>query len=77
MKPTSSQFPMTSKEDMAAQLKAESADYAASQKPERNEGVMHSGINRLVRGSQNINPEPVTKGTAFVYTGTKDPYKIR
>jgi len=50
----SPQFKMTSKEDMAAQLKAESEDYAASQKPERNEGVLHSGVNRLVRGSQNI-----------------------
>jgi len=54
------------KEDMAAQLKSESADYAAAQKPERNEGVMHSGVNRLVRGSQNI----IRSGTL------KDPFKI-
>jgi hypothetical protein len=62
----SPQFSMVSKEDMDAQLKAESADYAASQKPERNQGVLHSGVNRLVRGSQNI----VRSGTL------KDPYKI-
>ena len=77
MNPDTPQFTKISKEDMAAQLRAESADYIASQKPERNLGFMYSGVNRLVRGSQNINPEPVTKGTAFVYTGTKDPYKIR
>lgn len=66
-----------SKENMAAQLKAESAEYAASQKSERNQGVMHSGVNQLVRGSQNITAEPITKGTSFVSTGNKDPYRIR
>jgi hypothetical protein len=55
-----------SKEAMTAQLQEESADYAAAQKPERNEGVLHSGVNRLVRGSQNI----VRSGTL------KDPFKI-
>ena len=70
------QFPIASKEDMAAQLKEESADYAAAQKPERNEGYMASGVNQVVRGSQNISPEPVTEGTGFTFTGTKDPYKI-
>jgi hypothetical protein len=73
----SRQFAMTSKADMAAQLKAESADYAAAQRPERSQGVMHSGVNRLVRGSQNITPEPITKGTGFISTGNKDPYRIR
>lgn len=71
------QFKMTSKEDMAAQLKSESADYAASQKPERNQGALYSGTNRLVRGSQNITPEPITKGTGFISTGNKDPFRIR
>ncbi|CAB4128677.1 hypothetical protein UFOVP225_56 [uncultured Caudovirales phage] len=70
------QFPISSKEEMADQLKAESADYAASQKPERNEGYMGSGVNQLVRGSQNVSPEPTTEGTGFTFTGTKDPYKI-
>jgi len=60
------QFKLASKAEMTAQLKSESADYAASQKPERNKGVLHSGVNRLVRGSQNI----VRSGTL------KDPYKI-
>jgi hypothetical protein len=73
----SRQFQKISKKAMTAQLKAESADYAASQKPERNQGVMHSGTNRLVRGSQNVTPEPITKGTSFVSTGNKDPYRIR
>lgn len=73
----SPQFAMTSKEDMAAQLKSESADYAAAQKPERSSGVLHSGVNRLVRGSQNVTPEPITKGTGFTSTGLKDPYRIR
>jgi hypothetical protein len=55
-----------SKAAMTAQLKAESADYAAAQKPERNQGPMHSGVNQLVRGSQNI----VRSGTL------KDPFRI-
>lgn len=77
MIPKGKQFAMVSKEDMAKQLKAESADYAAAQTPERNQGPMYSGVNRLVRGSQNITPEPITKGTSFVSTGNKDPFKIR
>jgi hypothetical protein len=60
------QFPISSKEDMAAQLKSESADYVASQPKERNQGYLSSGVNRLVRGSQNI----VSSGPL------KDPYKI-
>ena len=59
-------YALTPKREMIAQLRAESADYAASQKPERNEGVMHSGVNRLVRGSQNI----IRSGIL------KDPFKI-
>jgi hypothetical protein len=55
-----------SKAAMSAQLKSESADYAAAQKPERNQGPMHSGVNQLVRGSQNI----VRSGTL------KDPFRI-
>lgn len=66
MEAKDSQFPISSKEDMAAQLKSESADYAASQKPERNQGYMHSGVNQLVRGSQNIQR----------FGTLKDPYKI-
>lgn len=75
MGPENPQFQIASKEEMAAQLKQESADYAAAQKPERNEGYMASGVNQFVRGSQNINPEPVTEGTGFTFTGTKDPFK--
>lgn len=76
MEPAKPQFTIASKEDMANQLRTESADYAASQKPERNQGFLHSGTNRLMRGSQNVSPAPVTKGTSFTYTGTKDPYAI-
>ena len=42
------------KEEMAAQLKRESTDYAASRPKEFNQGFLHSGVNQLVRGSQNI-----------------------
>lgn len=76
MEPNSTQFPKISPEDMTNQLRNESADYAASQPAERNQGSLYSGVNRLVRGSNNINPEPATKGTSFTYTGTKDPYRI-
>lgn len=65
-----------SKEDMTKRLRAESNDYIASRPKEFNQGYLHSGVNQLVRGSQNINPEPTTAGTGFTYTGTKDPYKI-
>lgn len=76
MEPSRTQFPTISKEDMTAQLQSESADYAASQPTERNEGYLHSGVNQVTRGSQNVTPEPDTKGTGFTYTGTTDPYKI-
>lgn len=76
MEPAKPQFSMVSPAEMTNQLRAESADYAASQKPERNQGFLHSGTNRLMRGSQNISPTPVTKGTGFTFTGTKDPYAI-
>ena len=55
-----------SKEDMTKQLQRESADYAASRPKEFNQGYLHSGVNQLVRGSQNIQS-----------TGTlSDPFKI-
>lgn len=68
-------FPQIDKAAMTRQLQDESADYAASQKPERNQGYLYSGVNKVVRGAQNINPEPMTKGTGFTFTGTTDPYK--
>lgn len=68
-------FQLPSKDEVTAQLKQESKDYAAAQPKERNEGYLHSGVNQVVRGSQNVNPEPVTEGTGFTYTGTKDPFK--
>jgi hypothetical protein len=76
MEAKDSQFPISSKEEMAAQLKSESSDYAASQPKERNQGYLYSGVNQIQRGSQNITPAPVTKGTGFTFTGAKDPYKI-
>lgn len=64
-----------SKEEMTKKLQAESKDYVASRPKEFNQGYRYSGVNQIVRGSQSINPEPVTKGTGFTFTGTKDPYK--
>lgn len=76
MEPTEGQFPKFDKTAVEAEIKQRSADYAASQPKERNEGYMHSGVNQFLRGSTSVNPEPNTAGTRFVYTGTKDPYKI-
>ncbi len=76
MEPTPTQFPKPDPAAMRSQLQQESADYASSQKPERNQGYLASGVNRLVRGSQNVSPAPNTKGTGFTFTGTTDPYKI-
>jgi hypothetical protein len=59
-------FPQIDKAAMTKQLQDESADYVASQPKERNQGYLSSGVNRLVRGSQNI----VSSGPL------KDPYKI-
>jgi hypothetical protein len=56
-----------SKEDMTKQLQRESDDYVASRPQEFNQGFMHSGVNQLVRGSQNIKQS----GTL------KDPLKIQ
>ena len=54
-----------SKEDMSKKLRAESDDYVASRPKEFNQGYLYSGVNKLVRGSQNIK----SSGTL------KDPYK--
>jgi hypothetical protein len=54
------------KEEMAKKLKGESADYVASRPKEFNQGYLHSGVNQVVRGSQNIK----SSGTL------KDPFKI-
>ena len=56
-----------SKEEMTKRLQAESADYAVSRPKEFNQGYLHSGVNQIVRGSQNIK----SSGTL------KDPFKIK
>ena len=76
MKPSKTQFPIATKEQMASNLRLKSADYIAAQPKESNGGYLHSGVNQLVRGSQNVTAEPATKGTGFTFTGTTDPYKI-
>lgn len=55
-----------SKSEMAAQLKDESDAFAASRSKEFNQGYLYSGVNQVVRGSQNIK----SSGTL------KDPFKI-
>lgn len=63
---TAAKFGLPSKEEQTKQLQDESASYAAAQKPEINYGYLYSGVNQVVRGSQNIK----SSGTL------KDPFKI-
>jgi len=67
MKSKKQQFKMMDKEAMASQLKSESSDYKAAQKPDTNQGWLHSGVNQLTYNSYTgIQKKPTAVGNKLV-----------